>query len=324
MILTTRSVSLSGIVGLVVVMTMPASKHADAGAIAFANLNITNSQFRDNTGGVVGAQLVQGTDVQINSLNITTTNVAFHDQLGVDFNTDPVFGVGNVGSESDALQACVGDCPAENDFSQGNPLTDAPRVRGDSLATGNSPTTASVIDLLSNGTGAGNEDVFNSSTVAEALLNGTSNGNASGTIQGNSTVTGIFMGQGTRDVLFTGTADFSVYTELHPDALSGNAQANVNLNLRISNSSTGSVIIDTNVVAAQAGTGIIGIDATSGGPSQFAIPITVPLGVPLNVSLTQQSTVSVDVSKIPEPSTAALAGLGATLALGYIARRRAA
>ncbi len=329
MIRTTYSALMSGLAGLAVaVSTLLPVSQADAGAIAFANINVKDSQFRDNTNGVVGAQLVQGTDIQVNSLNITTTNVAFHDLLGVDFATDPIFGLANVGMESDADQACVGACPGENDFTQGNPLVDAPRVRGDSLATGRTPTTASVIDLTSNGTGGANEDFFDSSTVAEAILNGTSNGNASGTIQGNSTVSGIFMGAGnTRDIIYTGIADFLVYAELHPgpDTLSGNSQANVNLNLRITNSNTGAVIINTNVISEQAGTGIVGgIDSTLQASTPFAIPITVPLGVPLNVSLTQQSTISVDVTKIPEPSSIALAGFVMTIALGYIARRRAA
>ena len=319
-----RKTILSTVIGGFVVtgLTLGASNPAHAGAQAFANVNVVNAQFTDTN----GTQLVQNVDVQVTSLNNTTTNAAIHSILGNDLQSVAITNPANLGVESDALQACVGNCPGENDFDISNIDTDGPVARGDSIFTGNTPTTASVIDLQVNGTGPGNEDVVNASTVAEAILTETSNANASGTIQSNNQVVAIFMGSGTRDVLFSGIADFLVYAELHPGVTSGNSQANVSVNLLITNNNTGAIVFFANILAAQAATSTPGdVDSTAGGPAPFSIPITVPTGVPLNVAITQSSTISVDVEKgvqVPEPATLGLIGTGLILLAGTVRRNR--
>jgi hypothetical protein len=292
------------------------ASEANAGAVAYATLDITN--FRLSSGGQV---LDAGAFSQLGILNTVGASGSLNGVTQA-FTNPPSPGPSDV-----ALQ-CVGACGmGQNNFALQPVLSSGNFGRGDANLTG------ALITGVADGANAAHAQ-----GVAEVQVNGVSFGSGTSTISTSAGFTFTLGGTGSTTI----RADFDAASTIRAiaDATGLSADAQISWTATITRVSDNSTVFswspDGQVGGITGGTEIsdaydltdtvnafgLNQDIAETNSGHFAAEVTLLNGVAYRLSI-QQTQIANAVSVVPEPGTLALVA-SSLLGLGFAARRRKA
>jgi hypothetical protein len=319
------------------------NNEANAGAFAFADLQVNTFEVQGVTGNVLGGapngeltNAFAGTGgVSTGNINVTNANDSFTSLANVGATTQTSLANGGV--------ACVGTCPANPyAFQPAPPITSVFSQAAAKLnPTAGGPTfPAPIISFQGSIAGGATAE-----TAAQTQLLGTNTGQASSTIGLNSGFNFSINGTGTTTIALTFNAIVNLIAGL--DAKGGTTQASSALSFTITDQTAGhigqvfswspdgtltanvcptatcKIVLDPFSVNTSAvnDTQPGQTSTVSNGPGAFEAEITLNDGDTYTFGINHQTQTLVTSINIPEPTTLALFG-ASLLGLGWMSRRK--